>query len=147
MRKFLIPLAAVAAIAAAAAPAAAQSRGDHGYNNSGRNGDYQGGGYQNGGGQLTTGYVDGLEWKINNAAREGRISRGEARALLNEFHQIQPLAWPVQTGQANSWQQRRLSQGVNRIEASLNNTRYAGRFDRNDRYDRADRRDDRDYRR
>lgn len=145
MRKFLIPLAAVAALAASAAPAAAQTwRGDQNDNRgySQHRGDTYDRGDDNGygqnrghGGQQTTGYVERLEWKINTAAREGRISRGEARALLAELRQLQPIAWRVQTGQANGWEQRRLSQGVNRIETAVNSDRYAGR---NDRYERGE---------
>ena len=74
--------------------------------------------------RLTTSYVDSLEWKINNAAREGRISWGEAHALLAQFRQVQPLAWRVQTGQANDWEYRRLSNTVARIEQAVNSSRY-----------------------
>ena len=81
--------------------------------------------------RLNTSYVDSLEWKINNAAREGRISWGEARSLLAEFRQVQPLAWRVQTGQANDWEYRRLSNTVNRIEQAVNGSRYGY----NNRYD------------
>ncbi|WP_309090840.1 hypothetical protein [Phenylobacterium sp.] len=72
-------------------------------------------------GNLTTGYVDGLEWRINNAAQEGRISWGHARQLQRELREVQPLAWRVETGQASQWQYRRLTNVVNRIEAATNN--------------------------
>jgi len=131
MRKILLSLAAVTALAAAGAPAAAQSW---------RNNDHDDRRYDDrsyGGGQLTTGYVDGLAWKIDNAAQERRISWNEARGLKSELRQIQPLAWRVQTGQASGWERRRLTQGVNRIEAAVNSY---------DRYGRNDRRDDRRWR-
>lgn len=79
---------------------------------------------------LNTSYVDSLEWKINNAAQEHRISWQERRELLGLFRNIQPLAWRVQTGQASSWEVRRLEDGVARIESAT--TRYAreGRYPR-----------------
>jgi len=72
-------------------------------------------------GNLTSSYVDSLEWRINNAAQEGRISWGQARQLQRELRDVQPLAWRVQTGQASQWEHRRLSNAVNRIEAATNN--------------------------
>jgi hypothetical protein len=120
MKKILISLAATAAVAAAAVPAAAQPwRGDHSY----------------AGSQLNTSYVDGLEWKINNAAQQRAISRGEQRQLLSELRRIQPIAWKVQTNRATWSERQRLEAGVARIESAVN--RYA----RNDRYDRYDRND------
>ena len=86
--------------------------------------------YETYGNRLTTSYVDSLEWKIDNAARNRVISWGEARNLKAELRQIQPLAYRVQTGQASRWEVRRLNAGVNRIEAAT--TRYAY----NDRYPR-----------
>jgi hypothetical protein len=93
-------------------------------------------------GRLTTSYVDGLDFKITNAARYRVISWDEARDLRNQLHSVQTLAWKVQTGQANNWEYRRLDNTVSRIEAAIN--RYAAndrRYD-NRRYD-----DYRDYRR
>jgi hypothetical protein len=72
-------------------------------------------------GNLTTSYVDSLEWRIRNAADEGRISWGQARQLQRDLSAVQPLAWRVQTGQASQWEYRRLSNVVNRIEAATNN--------------------------
>jgi hypothetical protein len=76
---------------------------------------------------LTTSYVDSLEWRINNSP----ISYGQRQALLRELRQIQPLAYRVETGQASRWEYNRLAAGVNRIE---NATRYAS-YD-NRRYER-----------
>jgi opacity protein-like surface antigen len=113
MKKLLLSLAAVAALGAAAAPAAAQP---YGYR-------YDHGGY----GRLDTSYVDGLEWKITAAARDGRISWGEARALKGELRDVQPLAWRVQTGQARGWEVARLQRAVSHIEYAVNREpRYAG---------------------
>lgn len=126
MKKLLIALAATATLGAAAAPAAAQPWG-YGYER-GHDRGYD----RHYGGQLTTSYVDSLEWRINNAAREGRISWGSARQLRDELRQIQPLAWRVQTGQASRREFQRLSRGVDRIEAAVNShSRHAWR-DRDD---------------
>ena len=101
MNKLLIPLAAAAAIAAAVSPAAAQSR-------------------------LTTGYVDGLAWKIDNAVQTRVISPGQGNRLHAELREAQPLAWRVQTGEARGYQRQRLDDLVADIEGSVN--RYA-RYD------------------
>lgn len=134
MKKLLLSLAAVAALGAAAAPAAAQSWGDHSrYDHRGdqRYGD----------GRLGTAYVDSLDWKINNAAQEGRISWGEARGLRDELRQVQPIAWRVQTGQASGWEAQRLERTVARIESAVNRGPRYGRYDRGDEYGRYDHRD------
>lgn len=122
MKKLLLSLAAVAALGAVAAPAAAQqwSGYDHRYED-------------RGGGRLNTGYVDGLEWKINSAARDGRISWGEARALKGELREVQPLAWRVQTGQARGWEVERLERAVDHIEYAVNR---APRYERDYGYGR-----------
>ena len=111
LKKILLSLAAVGAVAAAAAPAAAQPWGGYG-------GDYRSdyrAPYR-----LTTPYVDSLDWKITNAAREGRISWGEARELRAEFRDVQPIAWRVQTGEASRWEAARLDRAVARIERAVN---------------------------
>lgn len=116
MKKLLLSLAAVAALGAAAAPAAAQPYGDWDHR-------YDDRAY----GRYDTGYVDSLEWKINNAARQGRISWGEARELRGELREVQPLAWRVQTGQARGWEVDRLQRAVNHIEYAVNRGGY-GRY-------------------
>ena len=67
--------------------------------------------------RLTTSYVDGLQWKINNAARNGVISWGQARDLRMQLRSVQPIAWRVQTGQARPWEVNRLEAVVNRIDS------------------------------
>jgi opacity protein-like surface antigen len=124
MKKILLSLTAVAALAAAAAPAAAQSwRGQDGYAQRGYDNHQRG----YGGSQLTTRYVDGLQWKIQNAANQGRISRGEARSLTAELRSVQPLTWKVQTGRASGWERQRLERTVSRIDQAVSS--YA-RYDR-----------------
>jgi opacity protein-like surface antigen len=122
MKKMLLSLTAAAALAAAAAPAAAQDW--RGQNDGYRNDRPYAGAQRNNA-------LTGLEWKIDNAAREGRLSRSEARNLLSELRQVQPIAWKVQAGRATSWERQRLERVVNRIERAT--------------YARYDRRDGRDY--
>lgn len=119
MKRFLLPFVAAALTASAAAPALSQPW-------------FEGPRAWGGGGHLTTGYVDSLEWKINNAAREGRISWRYARQLRAQLRSVQNLAWRVETGQASGWEHRRLSETVSRIEAAVN------RFSRFSQYDHED---------
>jgi len=49
---------------------------------------------------------------------------------------VKPIAWRVQTGQANRWEVERLDRTVTRIEQAVNSSRYADRRrDRGDRYE------------
>src|ERR1700751_307469 len=112
MKKILLSLAAIGAVAAAAAPAAAQPWRDYGPDAGRYDGYHQP--YRDG--RLTTAYVDSLDWKIRNAAREGRISWGEARELRGEFRDVQPIAWRGETGQANRWEAMRLQRSVDHLE-------------------------------
>ena len=116
MKKLLLSLAAAAAVASVAAPASAQPWRDY---NDGYRHQYQAP-YR-----LTTPYVDGLNWKITNAAREGRISWRDARELRNELRAVQPIAWRMQTGQAGRWEAQRLDRVVSRIERAVDGRSYA----------------------
>ena len=105
---------------AMATPAAAQPYRDHSY--AGRHES----------GRLTSSYVDSLEWRINNAAAERRISYGQSRQLLRDLRTVQgPLVYRVETGRASNGEIRRASAVVSRIEAATQS--YAGNR-RNDRY-------------
>ncbi|HEY8615546.1 hypothetical protein [Phenylobacterium sp.] len=129
MKKILLSMAAVAALGAAAVPAAAQPwRGD--YDRSDR---YEG--------QRFTGRYDALEWQINSAARERRLSWGEARELLDMWRTNQPLAWRVETGRASGWERQRVLTTMNRIERALERSQRYSRYDRDDEYGYAERRD------
>jgi hypothetical protein len=68
--------------------------------------------------RLNSSYVDSLSWRIDDAARRGMISWGQARSLHAQLRQVQPIAYRVQTGRASNWEYRRLSNVVNRIEAA-----------------------------
>lgn len=83
--------------------------------------------YENHDSRLTTSYVDGLDWKINNAARQGQISWRDARGLRGELQQMKPIAWRVQTGQARPWEVNRLEQFVNRVDALTSGYAYNNR--------------------
>jgi len=67
--------------------------------------------------RLTTSYVDGLGWKIDNARSRGMISWRQARDLHSQLREVQPLAWRYQNGQARPWEVRRLEAVVNRIDS------------------------------
>ncbi|RAK59210.1 hypothetical protein DJ021_05040 [Phenylobacterium hankyongense] len=104
------------ALSATAASAQPYGRGyDRGYDHS------QDRGYDRGydRGQITSGYVDSLDWRISQAAQQRRISWQDARQLRGELRQVQPLAYRVQTGQARRWEQARLERTVHRIEVAL----------------------------
>jgi hypothetical protein len=120
MKKILLSLAALGAVAAAAAPAAAQPWRDHQEYRAGYSAPYR----------LTTPYVDGLDWKITNAAREGRLSWGEARELRAEVRSVHDVAWRVQTGEAGPRETERLDRVVSRVEMAVN----GGGHDRYRRY-------------
>ncbi len=64
---------------------------------------------------LSTAYVDSLNWKIDNAARRGRISWNQARDLQSDLNRVKPLAWRYQTGQARPAEINRLERTVDRI--------------------------------
>ncbi|WP_374470825.1 hypothetical protein [Phenylobacterium sp.] len=124
MKKILLSMAAVAALGAAAVPAAAQPwRGDYD-----RNDRHEG--------QRFTGRYDALEWQINAAAREGRLNRGEARDLLAQWRDNQPLAWRVETGRASGYERQRVLSTMNRIERALERSHRYSRYDRDDGYGR-----------
>lgn len=94
--------------------------------------EYRGEGRASAGRNLTSSYVDSLEWRINNAAQEGRLPRYEARRLISELRQIQgPAIYRVENGRASAWEIRRVSNVVERIEAATQG--YASNR-RDDRY-------------
>jgi hypothetical protein len=105
----LIGASALALTAVSAAPSLAQPwrapAYDHGYDRS----------YDR---RIDSSYVDSLDWRITNAARQGMISWQDARAMRADLRQVQPIAYRVQTGRASNWEYRRLMRVVNRIEAA-----------------------------
>jgi hypothetical protein len=87
-------------------------------------------GYSNGrhyDNRLTTSYVDGLQWKINNAARQGVISWPAARDLRAQLRSVQPLAYRVENGSARPWEVQRLQAVVNRIDSLTSGYAYNAR--------------------
>lgn len=123
MKKILLSLAVVGAFAAAAAPAAAQPW-PQSWNGDGQ---YRTEHERDRSGRLTASYVDSLDWKITNAAREGRISWDQARDLRRQVHQVRPLAWRVQTGDADRWEVVRLERVVSHIERTMDARGWRGR--------------------
>ena len=65
--------------------------------------------------RLSTANVDRLNWRIRNAAREGRIDWREARDLQNQLNEVKPLAYRYETGQARQWEVNRLERTVDRV--------------------------------
>jgi len=82
--------------------------------------------------RLTTANIDRLYARVGQAARYGQISWATASHLRENLQEVRPLAWRAETGRANGWEIRRLSDTVNRIDAQTD--RYAA----NDRYNRYD---------
>ncbi len=133
MKHFAIAMAVAATVAAAAAPALAQSYGyqggydqQRGYDQERRGDDGRWSGRDQGyrgdirvDSHLTSGYVDGLFWKLDNAVNEGRLAPGRAQQLKRELRQVQELAYPVETGQASRWERQQLSQTVAKIDSAL----------------------------
>lgn len=147
MKNLLVPI-AVAALAASMSPAAAQSwSGQRDYGQSyqqgqsyrdggqayGARGQYrdQGQAYRGGGqGRLTTAYVDGLDWRIANAAQERRISWGEARQLRSDVRAVHDMVWRIETGQARAWEVNRVQQVVSRVEMAVGGVNDRGGYGR-----------------
>ena len=148
MKTLILSAVAGAAALAMALPAAAQPGYGGGYQGGYERGydrgydrdydrDYDRGDYQRGyrgrgpvDHHLTSGYVDGLVWKLDNAAQEGRLSWRQARQLKAELREVQTFAYPVETGQASPWQRRRLEQVVARIDQALASSYRGGYGDR-----------------
>ena len=80
--------------------------------------------------RLNTAYIDGLDWKITNAAQHGMISWNQARDLRGQLRSVQPLAWRAQNGQARPWEIQRLESVVNRIDGLTSGYAYNMRRDR-----------------
>jgi hypothetical protein len=117
-----IATSALALGGAAVTTAQAQPWNHYGYS---EHRDYDNRGYNDS--RLTTSYVDGLDWKIDNAARRGMISWGQARNLRGELQQMKPIAWRVQTGQARGWEVNRLENFVNRVDSLTQGYAYNNR--------------------
>lgn len=113
--KKIVPILAALALPAAALPATAQDWSQW-----------------NSKGQAPTGFVDGLEWRINYAQQTGRISPRQADWLMDRENDAKPIAWRVQTGRA-SWRDRqRLNRDVNDIEDTLTRSYHTYRGYRRD---------------
>ena len=157
MKTILLSLTAAAALAVAAAPAAAQPWRDHDHDQAGYDqpqnlGDerhhHDGEDWRPAYGQdqrpayghdqpvrveaqdrqiMRRLYL--LDWKVDNSARQHRISWPDARDLRGALREVKPIAQRVATGRADGSERQRVEQTLARVEATLN--RYA----QNDRHD------------
>jgi len=66
--------------------------------------------------KLKTPYVDGLEWKIQNARRSGQITADQAKTLTAQQRQLHALSWAYQSGTATAEQVKQLRAGVDEID-------------------------------
>ena len=117
LKKIIIASTAALAMTGAAAGVAQAQPGrdyDRGYDHR-----FEERGPDHRGDRLSTGYVDSLNWKIQAAAREGRISWREAHRLQDDLNQVKPLAWRYQNAQARRWEIDRLEQTVDRISQEV----------------------------
>lgn len=141
MKKILLSLAAVGAIAAAAAPAAAQSWDGYGagygrYQVDDR-GDYRT--YRDD--HLSPGYIRALDGRIMNAAHAGQISWREAGELRAQQRLAMQLAWRRQRGDHLApWEYGQLTRAVRTIEVGT--SRYADNGDHRYGYGYGDREHD-----
>ena len=121
MKNIFLTLGAAAVLAGSVAPAAmAQSyRGEYRQ-------DYRGPGVVG----RPTANLDRLDWRIDNAARDGRISRFEARQLRAELRDAKAIAWRLQSGRAGRFEARRLDQIVDHIRVATSGDLRYGRNDR-----------------
>lgn len=103
MKKILLSLAAVSALAAAAAPAAAQSYRDDGYRN----------GYN-------PQRSENLEMRIERAVERGQITPREARNLHAELRDAQRVEWRYRRdGRLTRYERADLDQRFDRVQALL----------------------------
>jgi hypothetical protein len=118
LKTLAILTASTLALGGATVTAAQAQPWNHGYYNDHR-------GYSDN--RLTTSYVDGLAWKIDNARAHGVIDWRMARDLHGQLASVQPLAYRVQTGQARPWEVQRLQSVVNRIDGLTSGYAYNNR--------------------
>ena len=105
MKKVLLSLAAVAALAGSVAPAAAQSWG-HGPN------------------EFRSERPERLEWRIRQGERSGELSRREAYRLRSELRQTERLAARYSAdGHVNHWERTQVDQRLTRIAMQLRHDR------------------------
>jgi Ni/Co efflux regulator RcnB len=125
MKKILLPIVAVSALAATTVPALAQGYAPNNWNNW-RNIDQR---------------QQMLDRRIDQGVRNGSISRSEAIRLRAEFRQIARLEANYRRNGLNSWERADLDRRFDRLSAQI-------RFERRDRdygYGYGDRDRDRDY--
>jgi len=114
------------ALAVSVTTAAAQAQPWHGYGDA----RYSNPGYANpayDSRRMTTGYVNRLIERVNDAARARQISWSEARDLRGQLNYAHDLAYRVQTHRADRMEIRRLDYTLDRVEAAVNRYAYNDR--------------------
>jgi Ni/Co efflux regulator RcnB len=107
MKKIILSIAAVSALAAAAAPAMAQ-------------------GWNNGRWAPIGARKAMLDERIDRGVRSGQLSRGEADRLYREFASIERREMDYRRGGLSSWERQDLDRRFDRLSAQI-------RYERNDR--------------
>jgi len=115
MKKIILPIVAVSALAAATLPAAAMAQ------------------------QPINQRQAQLEQRIDRGVRNGDLNRGEARRLHGELREVARLEYRYRAGGLNGWERNDLDRRLDRISAQIRYERHDrdygygyGRGDRND---------------
>ena len=108
MKKVLLTLAAVSAVATTAAPAAAQS-----YNAAYRPVDAR---------AIDQREAD-LVQRINNAFRRGALTRNEANRLMAELRKVEALEHRYRAGGINRWERDQLMARLDRVQNQIRQER------------------------
>ncbi|CAN5182549.1 hypothetical protein BH10PSE4_BH10PSE4_45880 [soil metagenome] len=130
MKKILLSIAAVSAVAAATVPAAAMAQS---YRHDDRGGDRGGDRYDDRGGwDNGRDRVAQLGQRIDIGIRNGSLTRNEAYRLKGELRQTARLEYRYRSGGLSGWERADLDRRFDRISTQI-------------RYERHDRDRDRDY--
>ena len=117
MKKILIPMIAVSALAATTVPALAQGYGPQ------RAPAYDQGGYSQGYGQGGWQAINArqvmLDRRIDQGVRNGAISRSEAVRLRSQFNQIARLEASYRRGGLTAWERNDLDRRFDRLSAQI----------------------------
>jgi len=120
MKKFVLALTAVSALAATAVPAAAQSYG--GYDRP-----YGQDRYERHGGWTSINQRQAqLDRRIDQGVHRGQLTRGEARSLRSEFHAIARLEHRYRADGLSRWERADLDRRFDALSSRI-------RWERNDR--------------
>ncbi len=113
MKKILIPMIAVSALAATTVPALAQSYGANGY------GPQRAPAYGQSNWQNINARQAMLDRRIDQGVRNGSITRAEAFRLRAQFNQIARLEVSYRRNGLNAWERQDLDRRFDRLSASI----------------------------